>query len=157
MIRQSVSSGSRFFRDQRGVSLIEVLVALLVLSFGLMGTAALQATGVRTNQSAATRSLAVSYAYDIADRMRSNAVELTATRTAYDIAMGATAAGGGQASVDLAQWKAGLAADLPSGDGAVAFVAASNQWLITVNWDVAAASRAEAATTKSVQLSVEVF
>lgn len=145
-------------RLQRGVSLIEVLVALLVLSFGLLGVGALQATGIRTNQSATMRSLAVSYAYDIVDRMRSNAAELTTTPAAYNIAAGATPAGGAsRAAADLLQWKTDLRSFLPSGDGAIAYNAATNQWAVTVTWNDEAASRAEATTTKSVQLNVEVF
>jgi type IV pilus assembly protein PilV len=139
------------------VSLIEVLVAVLVLSFGMLGVAALQATSVRTNQSATLRSMAVSYAYDIADRMRGNPGQVRGTPGIYDIAAGVATGGSGQAATDLAQWKADLAAGLPSGDGSIAYSAASDQWTISVTWDDTAASRLEASTTKQVQLSVEVF
>ena len=42
-------------RNQRGVTLIEVLVSLLVLSIGLLGVAALQVTALQTNQGAHVR------------------------------------------------------------------------------------------------------
>jgi len=144
-------------RRQRGVGLIEVLVAVLVLSFGMLGVAALQATSVRTNQSATMRSMAVSYAYDIADRMRANGSELKSLATSYNVAAGVTPSGTTQAAADLVQWKSDLGATLPNGDGSIAYSAANNQWTIVVTWDDTAASRAEAATTKQVSLSVEVF
>jgi len=144
-------------RRQLGVGLIEVLVAVLVLSFGMLGVAALQATSVRTNQSATMRSLAVSYAYGIADRMRANGSQVASTPTAYNIAVGAQTGGADQAAADLEQWKADLGASLPSGDGSISYNAATNQWTITITWDDTAASRQEATTAKQVQLSVEVF
>ena len=55
-----------------GFSLLEVLIALVVLSVGLLGLAALQAAGLRGSSSAFQRSQAVVLASDIADRMRVN-------------------------------------------------------------------------------------
>lgn len=56
----------------KGFTLLEVLVALLVLSIGLLGLAGLQVTGLRDNHSAYLRSQAVLLAQDMADRMRQN-------------------------------------------------------------------------------------
>lgn len=55
-----------------GFTLIEVLVAMLILAVGLLGLAALQASSLKNNQSAYYRSQATQLAYDIADRMRVN-------------------------------------------------------------------------------------
>ena len=55
-----------------GFSLLEVLVALFVLSIGLLGLAALQTTGVKFNQQSYQRTQATLQAYDIIDRMRAN-------------------------------------------------------------------------------------
>jgi type IV pilus assembly protein PilV len=60
--------------QQRGFTLIEVLIALLVLSFGLIGLAMLQATGLKFNNDSYMRSQATILAYDIIDRMRANKV-----------------------------------------------------------------------------------
>jgi len=60
-------------KNQKGVTLIEVLVAMLVLSIGLLGVASLQLYGLRYNQSAYLRSQATILAYDLVDRMRTNA------------------------------------------------------------------------------------
>ena len=55
-----------------GFSLIEVLVALFVLSIGLLGLAALQTTGLRFSHQSYERTQATLQAYDIIDRMRTN-------------------------------------------------------------------------------------
>ena len=57
---------------QKGLSLIEVMIALAVFSFGLLALAALMASGLKYNTSALHRSYATSQAYDMADRMRAN-------------------------------------------------------------------------------------
>jgi len=59
-------------RPERGFTLIEILVAVLVLSFGLLGLAMLQATGLRFNTDSYLRSQATVLAYDLVDRMRAN-------------------------------------------------------------------------------------
>lgn len=57
---------------QRGYTLIEVLVAVVVLSIGLLGLALLTGMSLQDNTRAYQRSIAVFLAYDIADRMRAN-------------------------------------------------------------------------------------
>jgi type IV pilus assembly protein PilV len=56
----------------RGFTLVEVLIAMMILAVGLLGLAALQASGLKSNQSAYYRSQATQLAYDISDRMRVN-------------------------------------------------------------------------------------
>jgi len=65
---------------QGGFTLLEVLIALLILSIGLLGLAALQTTGLRSNQMASMRTLATTTAYDITDRMRANEIRTGITR-----------------------------------------------------------------------------
>jgi type IV pilus assembly protein PilV len=55
-----------------GFTLIEVLIAVLVLSIGLLGLAGLQAVSLRSNHSGLLRSQANILAYDLIDRMRAN-------------------------------------------------------------------------------------
>lgn len=64
--------GIRHPRHDAGFSLLEVLVALFVLSIGLLGLAALQTTGIRFNQQSYQRTQATLQAYEIIDRMRTN-------------------------------------------------------------------------------------
>ena len=64
--------------NQKGLSLIEVMIALAVFSFGLLALAALMASGLKYNTSALHRSHATSQAYDMGDRMRANRLGLDA-------------------------------------------------------------------------------
>ena len=57
-------------RSQRGATLIEILVAVLILSFGLLGMAALQARAVKGNISAGQRSQAAMLAQYMLDVLR---------------------------------------------------------------------------------------
>ncbi|MBV5284877.1 MAG: type IV pilus modification protein PilV [Methyloversatilis discipulorum] len=57
---------------QAGVSLIEVLVALFVLAFGMLGIAGMQTMAMKANQSAFERNAAVISASSIVERIRSN-------------------------------------------------------------------------------------
>lgn len=67
----------------RGFSMIEVMVAVFVLSIGLLGMAALMATSLRNNQSADLRSQAVNLAYDQLEMIRSNVVNANAYNRPY--------------------------------------------------------------------------
>lgn len=58
--------------QQRGLTLVEVLVAVLVLSIGLLGLAALQGTSLQSSQAAYFRTQAINAAYEIADFTRAN-------------------------------------------------------------------------------------
>jgi type IV pilus assembly protein PilV len=117
-------------KTQRGTTLIETLVALVVLSVGLLGIAALQMTSLRNNRGAHLRSQAQVLAYDITDRMRANRTEALAN--AYVIAIAATPAGAGLVLTDLQEWKNTLAATLPSGDGEI--VRVGDMFRITIQW-----------------------
>ncbi len=59
-------------RRQRGFSLVEVMVSVLVLSGGLLGLAFLQAQGMKFNAEAYQRTQATVLAYDIIDKLRAN-------------------------------------------------------------------------------------
>ncbi len=57
---------------ERGFSLVEVLVAMLILAIGLLGLAALQTLGVRFGNDAFVRTQGTTIAYDIIDKLRAN-------------------------------------------------------------------------------------
>lgn len=59
-------------QSQRGFTLLETLVALLILSIGLLGLASLQLTNVKNSRDAYYRTQAMILAQDIAERMRAN-------------------------------------------------------------------------------------
>jgi type IV pilus assembly protein PilV len=100
-----------------GMTLIEVLVTLVIISVGLLGVAALQLTTLRNNYDAYVRSQAAMLAADLLDRMRANRDDALAGR--YVAAIGPFAGTGTAWQADLAAWKATLAAQLPNGDGSV--------------------------------------
>lgn len=117
-------------RCQGGVSLIEVLIAVLVLSFGLLGLAALQATSLRSVNQTVERFDATNQVYDILDRIRANRAQARAG--AYDLAYGAAPGGTNPAAGDLAAWRSALTA-LPGGDGEIKVD--GERVRVSVRWD----------------------
>ena len=72
-------------RGQEGFSLIEVLIAIVVLSFGLLGTVGLQATALQANRDARLQSAAMGLARELAEMMRGNKdIALVTTNNPYD-------------------------------------------------------------------------
>lgn len=59
-------------RSQFGFTLIETLVAMVVLAVGMLGIAALYIEGLRSGQASVSRTTAVNLAADMADRIRAN-------------------------------------------------------------------------------------
>ncbi|TXH60320.1 MAG: type IV pilus modification protein PilV [Thiothrix sp.] len=59
-------------RWQTGLNLLEVLIATLVLSLGLLGLAGLQVSSLKTTQNASLKQTATLVLYDLLERMRSN-------------------------------------------------------------------------------------
>jgi type IV pilus assembly protein PilV len=118
--------------QERGFSLIEVLVSIVVLSGGLLGVAALQVTGLRVGQSSFYRAQAAQLATDMADRLRANAGEARTCQLALDAPtpVGPTTTCGR----DLAEWRGRLRA-LPGGTGAVEVDLAASLVTVTVQWD----------------------
>ena len=141
-------------RPQSGFTLLEVLVALLVMSIGLLGIGKMMMLSARANDSAYMRSQATALGYTILDAMRAN--RQAAIVQGYDTPLGvfpAASAGcgttvaaacnsGQQAQNDLWQWGTSLAAQLPGGVGTVTTVtapdtvtgAANTTATVTVQW-----------------------
>ena len=94
---------------QSGVGLIEVLVAVLVLSIAFLGIAALQAMSLSTNNSAMARSMATIHSYSILDAMRAdisgaNAGSYNRAGSSAIKANACPAADGSLANAQLNQW-----------------------------------------------------
>ena len=60
-------------RQQNGMTLIEVLVAMLILGIGLLGAAVIQLNALKYTDSSRMTSQASFIAYDMLDRVRANA------------------------------------------------------------------------------------
>ncbi len=103
---------------QSGVGLIEVLVAVLVLSIGFLGMAALQALSLSTNNSAMARSMAVVSSYSILDAMRADSANAKAGQyNATVVANECPDAAGSLAKWQLNHWCAQLSGYFgPTGD-----------------------------------------
>lgn len=115
---------------QKGVGLIEVLVAIFILTGGLMGLAALQTKSLRYNHEAYMRTVASILSSDMIDRLRANSDEALATNN-YRFTLGQNASGDADAcevaacsesalaDYDYKQWSDEIASQLPGGIGSV--------------------------------------
>ena len=134
--------GMRMKYSQSGASLIEVLVAVVLLSLGIVGLAGLQFNGVKFNHGAYLRSQGVSLAYDLTDRIRANLSACQTAATCQYVTPLATAFNGtatqacgraiaavtgpnAMAAVDVNQWKSCVETILPAGTGQASYLAAT--------------------------------
>jgi type IV pilus assembly protein PilV len=132
---------------QQGASLIEVLVAVLILALGVLAMAGVLAISNRFGKTSEMRSASTLLAADMADRMRANLAGLssyalmpTALNASAGSASTCTTPGActaaEMAAVDLAEWNATLYNTLPSGTGFVRVSDATNRmvdlWVIWV-------------------------
>lgn len=141
---------------QGGSSLVEVLVAMLLMSFGVLAMTSLQAHGLQHSHTTDTRARATLLGHDLADRMRANvspngdwsAYELTALAKSSDNSVslpshceGSTpCAFADMAARDLVQWQQHLAHSLPQGRGHVRSVGAqADIWILWEDPDEAGA------------------
>lgn len=132
---------------QQGFTMVEVLVALVVLAIGLLGIAALYLNSLQSGRTAIYRTEAITLAADLADRIRMNRTAQAAYATLFadaPVAVPACATTGGcsdadLAATDLSNWKAAIAQLLPGGQGQVAVVppvgaGEPTSYVITIQW-----------------------
>ena len=130
-----------------GFTLVEVLVALVVLSIGMLGIAALYLEGLRASRDALVRSQAVALAADMTDRIRANRyipvgagkydpALITAALVAACETAGSTCTPAQMYANDLYRWQQAAQAALPAGNASVAFAFVNSQptYTITVTW-----------------------
>jgi len=128
---------------QGGLSLLEVLIAIVVLAVGLLGLAHMQASGLMNIERAYQRSQATVLAYAIADQMRANVTSLgsylssamtadsAAAQSSCRTSSGCTAAE--MAENDLYEWNAALNAALPAPSGTISL--ADGNYIVAIVWD----------------------
>ncbi|MBB3060643.1 type IV pilus modification protein PilV [Microbulbifer rhizosphaerae] len=125
---------------QRGATLIEVLISVLVLAVGLLGLAATQMMSMKNGNSAQQRYMATLAAHDMAERMRAN---LEGVETgSYDGTVDGSEAGnsdcsGGCSAAELAamdkrEWGQLIKTNLPSASGEIS--RKSGEVTVTVKW-----------------------
>jgi len=160
---------SRFFhpspRRQSGASLLEVLIAVLIMGIGLLGIAALQTTALRNSQSSLERSQAVIQTYAILDTLRASRAE--ALGELYNTVgwMCTPPVGASVIVTDQASWINAMKTTmgLPGDNttcGNIACVTLSGLCTVSVRWDDSRAAEAGAggvqagSTTRQVQTVV---
>lgn len=125
-----------------GFSLVEVMVALMVLAVGMLGIASLYTTTLRSSSSALSRMQAVSLASDLADRIRANrnARGTYATNpAAVDCTGSDNCTAASMVAHDLSVWQSQIDAILGTdAQGFVVYTAGSatvpDNYAITINW-----------------------
>ncbi|MEF9942576.1 MAG: type IV pilus modification protein PilV [Burkholderiaceae bacterium] len=126
------------------MSMIEVLVAIVILAIGLLGLAGLQLRAMATNQGALYRAQATLLADEIVERMRGN---LNAAQT-YGLTIDAAAPTGSEVrDRDLADWRLRLQNTLPDGVGAVTINTGTEQATVLIQWNDSRAARGNAIGT----------
>ena len=117
-------------RQQKGVTLIEVLITILILAGGMLGMAALQSRSLMFNNIAYLNTLSNMMAFDMLDRIRANSV-YAIDGPGYSVSVGNTPADYNNdcetgnctpvelAQYDIDQWKYLLDQHLPDGDGTI--------------------------------------
>lgn len=138
------------FGLQSGITMIEVLVTMVIVSVGLLGAAAMVINGLESNRNAYLRTQASILAYDMADRIRANSAEadsydgfsFKAGGALPEVPACVSSSSGCNASnmgaVDRAQW----AASLDKSDGGVVLLPeaqgtitqSGDEFVVTVSW-----------------------
>jgi len=116
-------------RRSHGFTMLEVLISIVVIAFGMLGVAGLQAFALKNSQSASYRSVATVLANDLVDRMRANPDGVNGNFYTTGTALGTVAkvdsclqaagcpAASDLASNDLFEWTGMIASSLPRGAG----------------------------------------
>lgn len=135
---------------QTGFSMIEVLVSLVILAFGLLGLAGMQSVGLKNSSGSLSQSVAAVSAYDIIDRMRSNCRD--ALGGDYDTSFDddAPSSPSTMAERDVSQWKNQLSALLVMGEGSIAVNPATFRATVSIRWDDSRSTSGSATRTVTV-------
>ena len=129
-------------RQQRGDTMIEVLVTILILAVGVLGVAAMQVTTLKNLNSSHSASIAAMLAEDFGERMRANNTAAldnsyvhSAAPTNVTNCVASTCSPTDLAIYDMNTWWQALSANLPSGSAEVTRDVGSDTFVITVRWD----------------------
>jgi type IV pilus assembly protein PilV len=118
--------------------MIELLIAFIIFSFGMLGLAGLQTKVLSYNHSSLLRSQAMALTDDLLDRMRldrANAVG-SSWNTALEDSASSISTGTAPYQFDLQDWKAQVEALLPSGQASIQMDAANgNTVTVIIQWN----------------------
>ena len=135
-----MSTRRKPLQAQRGVALLEVLIAFLILSVGLVGFSALQARALKATQSTLQRTKAVMLANSILDSMRANKAVAITSPSGYLVSTTTCATPTATATLadnDRANWFVALKSALGDADTTCADLNCTTTAVCTVNiyWD----------------------
>jgi type IV pilus assembly protein PilV len=117
---------------QKGVGLIELLIALVIISIGVLAVARMQIQMIQFNQQALSRTQANNLAQDMIDRLVAD--RGAALAGAYNRPLGgAVPSGTTVPAQELQNWLGLIAATLPSGDGGVSVTGRTVE--VRIQWD----------------------
>ncbi|MCL2872692.1 MAG: type IV pilus modification protein PilV [Betaproteobacteria bacterium] len=144
-------------RHSSGFGLIEVMVAILVLSIGFLGLAGMVVRSLSTNGTAMARSVATVAAYSIQDAMRADRTNAAngsynGTVTASSCSIGT----GSVAQLQLGQWCAELSNPVLNGATAATGVVQctnigmNSVCMVTISWDDSRNGTVSGSTTQTV-------
>lgn len=123
-----------------GFGLVESLVALVVVTVGMLGIAALYSQGLGAGRTALFRTQAVNLTADMADRIRANRLGGpsyggAAADNGCDPGGDTDCSPSEMAAHDLFAWQAAVAAQMPNGVGTVEFLSTTPPtYTISVDW-----------------------
>ena len=135
-MRNIPTTGTR----QRGFSLVEVLIALIIMSVGMLGIAGLYVQSMQAGRTSMYRHHAVTLAGDVADRIRANpragAAYAGAGANNNCVTGGINCNAVQMAANDIFVWDQEAVDALPNGDVVVQYndAAAPPEYTISVNW-----------------------
>ncbi|WP_320150427.1 type IV pilus modification protein PilV [uncultured Tolumonas sp.] len=123
------SGKKRLIHD--GFSLIEVLISMVIISIGLLGAMALQATSLKEGQVSNYRDNATLIAQSVLDAIRANRTNAAN----YTITLAASAPTGTSiTATDLQNFKNSASELLPSGNGSITVSAGTSTATINLQW-----------------------
>lgn len=136
-----IDTNTRAGRSQSGFSLIEVLIALIIMSVGMLGIAGLYVQSMQAGRTSMLRHNAVTLAGDVADRIRSNprAAAVYTLGGADNGCVNGTAdcTEAEMAAHDVLLWSAQADETLPSGTVTITFdnTVTPPDYTIQVSWE----------------------
>ena len=127
---------------QSGFSLVEVLIALVIMSVGMLGIAGLYVQSLQAGRTSMFRHHAVTLASDVADRIRANPLAgiayIDPVGANNNCVLGAVCTSAQMAANDIFLWKTQAQNTLPGGDVTIVFTPAAGlippSYQITVSW-----------------------
>lgn len=136
MVQRKKPRSSACARAQLGVSMIELLVAMVIFAFGTLGLVGLQTRTLAFGQSSLYRSQATALTDDVLDRLRTDRANAKAGSWNTDFANASSSITGSLLyQTELKDWKQQAEALLPAGKAKIDVEVGTNIVTIWIQWD----------------------